>query len=217
MGSGQTLTPGVYTTGAAAATLNGNLTLDGLGNPDALFIIRIGGAFATGTYSNIILINQASACNVYWQAGGEFDLGDHSIFKGTLIVDGAINLLEGSSLNGRALSTAGAISLHNNNVDFQPSTASDITGTALVCQGQTGVNYSILAIDNATDYVWTLPAGATIATGINTNTIAVNFSSMATSGNITVYGTNACGNGIVSSNYTVTIGQVVPTSPIYHQ
>jgi len=89
LGSGQILTPGVYNTGAAA-TLNGNLTLDAEGDPNALFIIRIGGAFATGTYSNVILINSASLCNVYWQINGQFDLGNGSVFRGTVIVNGAI-------------------------------------------------------------------------------------------------------------------------------
>ena len=73
LGNGQVLLPGVYQTGAAS-TLNGNLTLDGGGDPNALFIIRIGGAFATGASSTVSLINSASLCNVYWQIGGQFDL-----------------------------------------------------------------------------------------------------------------------------------------------
>ena len=50
LGNGQMLTPNVYCTGAAS-TLNGNLILDGQGNPNAVFIFKIGGAFATGTAS----------------------------------------------------------------------------------------------------------------------------------------------------------------------
>jgi len=216
LGSGQTLTPGVYNTGAAA-TLNGNLTLDGLGDPNALFIIRIGGAFATGTFSNIILINSASFCNVYWQVGGEFDLGDHSIFGGTLIVGGAINLLEGSSLHGRALSTAGAISLFDNVVSFLPAASGTITGTTTVCQGQTGVIYSVPLITDATGYTWSLPPGATITAGANTNNITVSFNTTASSGNITVYGTNACGNSATSPDYAIITEPVIQTSAIYHQ
>ena len=118
LGNDQILTPGVYNTGAAS-TLNGNLILDGEGNPDALFIIRIGGAFATSASSNVILINSASLFNVYWQIGGQFDLGDGSVFRGTIIVDGAINLLDGSTLYGKGFSRAGAISLHNNTVAIE--------------------------------------------------------------------------------------------------
>jgi len=44
-----TLTHGVWTTGSgAAATLNGDLTLDGEGDPDAIFIIQIDGALTIG-------------------------------------------------------------------------------------------------------------------------------------------------------------------------
>ncbi len=113
MTSGQIITPGIYFTGAAS-TIDGNLILDGQGDPDALFIIRIGGALATGTYASISLINGASLNNVYWQVMGQFDLGDYSVFRGIVIADGAINLLEGSSLFGQALSVAGAIALHGN-------------------------------------------------------------------------------------------------------
>jgi len=113
LGNGQILTPGVYCL-TIASTLNGDLTLDGQDNPDALFIIKINGALSASTFSNVILINSASWSNVYWQIGGQFDLGDGSVFNGTAIVDGAINLYEGSSVFGRALSRAGAISLFNN-------------------------------------------------------------------------------------------------------
>ena len=86
LGSNQILVPNVYCIGAAA-TLNGNLILDGQGDPNALFIIKIDGALATGTLSNVMLINSASICNVYWQINGEFDLGDGSIFRGTILAN----------------------------------------------------------------------------------------------------------------------------------
>ena len=108
-----TLTPGIYQTGTLT-TLDGTLTLDGQGDPNALFIIKIGGAFATGSGAIVQLINSASLCNVFWQIDGQFVLGDHSKFIGNVLANGAINLLEGSSLQGRALSIAGAVTLHNN-------------------------------------------------------------------------------------------------------
>ncbi|HAQ19735.1 MAG TPA: hypothetical protein DCR40_10960, partial [Prolixibacteraceae bacterium] len=212
LGNGQILLPGVYQTGAAS-TLNGNLTLDGQGNPDALFIIRIGGAFATGASSNVILTNSASLCNVYWQINGKFDLGDASVFRGTLVADGAITLLEGSSLLGRGLSKAGAISLNNNTVtNPQVAAAGTITGNATICQGEAGLIYSVTAISNATGYSWNLPSGATITQGTNTNSITVDYSTIASSGNITVQGNNSCGTGTLSANFAVTVNPF-PTAP----
>jgi len=214
-GNDQILTTGVYCQGGASF-LNGNITLDGQGDPNALFIIKIGGALSTSTFSNVILINSASTNNVYWQIGGQFDLGDGSIFRGTLVVDGAINLLEGSTLFGKGLSITGAIALHNNIVTTNPLPAGIITGKASVCQTQTGVNYSVSAITNATGYVWTLPTGATISSGSNTNAITVDYSASALDGNITVQGTNNSGFGNVSANYSVTVSPVILTSAIYH-
>ena len=215
LGNGQMLTAGIYQTGAAS-TLNGNLILDGQNNPNAIFIIRIGGAFATNVNSSVTLIDSASLCNVYWQIGGQLDINNGSVFRGTAIVDGAINLFDGSSLFGRGLSTAGAITLHNTTVRFLPASAGAISGTAVVCKGQTGVVYTVPPITDAEGYLWTLPAGATIITASNSNSITINYSTTATSGDITVQGTSSCGNGTVS-NYAVTVNSLPITSAIYHQ
>jgi hypothetical protein len=115
LGNGQIVTPNVYCIGAAS-TLNGTLILDGQGDPNAVFIFKIDGAFATSTFSNVVLINSATFDNVYWQVTGRFDLGASSVFRGTVVGGGAIDLGEGASVVGRALTTAGAIDLHNNNV-----------------------------------------------------------------------------------------------------
>lgn len=109
----QLLTQNTYCT-IAASTLTGDLILDGQGNPNALFIFKIGGKLTTSTSSNIILINSACLCNVYWQINGAVELGVGSVFKGSIIANGSITLLDGSSLDGRGLSIAGAISLNNN-------------------------------------------------------------------------------------------------------
>ena len=91
------------------------------------------------------------------------------------------------------------------NVNPLPVAAGVITGTTPVCQGLIGVAYSVLPITNASGYTWNLPTGASIATGSGTNSITVNYNNTASSGNISVYGTNACGNGIASANFPVTV------------
>jgi hypothetical protein len=118
LGDNQVLTPNTYSTGAAS-TLNGDITLDGGGDPNAVFIFQIDGAFETGISSHVILINSASLKNVYWQINGKFELGNNSVFRGNIVASGAITLLEGSSLLGRGLTRAGAISLHNNIVTLE--------------------------------------------------------------------------------------------------
>ncbi len=86
-----------------------------------------------------------------------------------------------------------------------PGPAGTITGTTPVCAGAQGVAYSVGTVTGATAYVWTLPTGATIASGAFTNNITVNYSSTASNGNITVSGNNICGNGSVSPPFAVTV------------
>ncbi len=97
--------------------------------------------------------------------------------------------------------SAGAVSANFTlNVNLLPAAAGTISGTASLCPGQvSGVSYSVAAIAGATGYQWTLPSGASILSGANTNSIQVLFGNLAVSGNISVLGTNACGNGTASS------------------
>ncbi len=97
----------------------------------------------------------------------------------------------------------------NLTVSPKPVAAGSITGPTTVCQNQAGVAYSVPSITNATGYVWTLPTGATIATGSNSNSITVDFST--TGGSISVYGTNTCGNGTASSITVTANPNVTPT------
>jgi hypothetical protein len=82
-----------------------------------------------------------------------------------------------------------------------------ISGTGTVCQGQSGENYSIEPVPNATGYTWTCPEGAVIIAGQNTNSITVEYSDTAVSGNISVYGTNTCGSGPVTE-FAVTVNEL---------
>lgn len=108
---GQTLAPGVSCQNTASpTTLNGTLTLSGSG----IFIIKLNSALTTGTSSNIVLTNGATANNVFFQVNGAVTFGTGSTFKGTILAMGAIVLGTAASLEGRGLSTVGAITLNNN-------------------------------------------------------------------------------------------------------
>jgi len=100
------------------------------------------------------------------------------------------------------------------NVTVQPvpGPAGAITGTAAVCAGTNGVAYNVGAIPNAATYVWSLPSGATIASGDGTNSIMVDFDPAASSGELTVYGNTTCGNGASSPPFTVTVTPLPDTA-----
>jgi hypothetical protein len=54
-------------------------------------------------------------------------------------------------------------------------TPGPISGPVAVCANQTGVNYSVEALPGVVTYDWSLPAGASIASGAGTNAIVVDF------------------------------------------
>ena len=86
-----------------------------------------------------------------------------------------------------------------------PGAAGTITGTAAACGGAEGIAYSVSPVADATAYVWSLPAGASIVSGEWTNAITVDFAPDASSGDITVYGNNVCGNGSLSPTFAVVV------------
>ncbi len=109
-GNNLVLTPHCYVMNQAV-TFTDTLILDATGNKDAVFIIKTYGAFASGVNSRVILKNGTQAKNIFWMVNGAVSIGDSSVFKGTIIANnGAIDLLKGVSLDGRALTTDGAIS-----------------------------------------------------------------------------------------------------------
>jgi hypothetical protein len=114
---GRTLTAGVYTSNAVALALNTTLTLDGQGNPDAVFIFLVDAALNTGaTTSSVNLVRGARAANVFWQVSGAVTLGAGSSFKGTVLGLAAITVGAGTSVQGRVLTLNGAVTLAGNNI-----------------------------------------------------------------------------------------------------
>ena len=111
LGNGETLVAGVYSI-SGEASLNLDLTLDAKDDPNAVFIFQIQGAFSTNAASEIRLINGAMACNVFWKIEGLVSMASGTKMKGTVIANNAaIKISTGSTLEGRALSTAGAVSV----------------------------------------------------------------------------------------------------------
>lgn len=111
LGNGDTLTAGVYKI-ESAATLNLELTLDAQNNSNAVFIFQIQGSFSSGANSKVNLINGALACNVFWKIEGLVSTGSGTTIRGTIIANNAaIEMNSGDTLEGRALTTAGAVTI----------------------------------------------------------------------------------------------------------
>ncbi|MEI7491276.1 MAG: ice-binding family protein [Bacteroidota bacterium] len=111
LGNGQVLNAGVYAI-SGAASLNLDLTLDAQGDASAVFIFQIQGSFSTAANSKIRLANGALACNVFWKVEGLVSMATGTSMKGTVVANNAaINMNTGDTLEGRALSTTGAVTV----------------------------------------------------------------------------------------------------------
>jgi Ice-binding-like len=107
---GLTFTPGVYNAPAAVG-LTGTVTLDGQGDPNAVFIFQVGSALTTASGSVVNLINGARACNVFWQIGSSATLGTGSSFAGNILALTSITVTTGVTVDGRTLARNGAVTL----------------------------------------------------------------------------------------------------------
>ncbi len=112
---GLTLIGGVYAASAKGPLgLTGTLTLDGEGNPNSVFIFQTDSTLITASGSNVLLINGAQPCNVFWQVGSSATLGTNSDFVGNILALASITVTTGTDVQGRALAQTGAVTLDTN-------------------------------------------------------------------------------------------------------
>ena len=121
---GQTLTPGLYKSGTSLEISSGDLTLDGQGDANAVFIFQMGSTLVTTSDRLVILTGSARAANIFWQVGSSATLGTNSVFKGTIMAMASISLMTGATLEGRALAQTGGVTFDGNTV----TTPSGVTG-----------------------------------------------------------------------------------------
>lgn len=120
---GLTLAPGVYSTASTAFTISGQLTLDGLGDPNAVFVFQALTVTTAGA-STVTLTGGAQACNVFWQVASSATLGGASHFVGTLLAMTSISLTGAATVDGRLLARNGAVTLIGNSVIVPQCTSS---------------------------------------------------------------------------------------------
>jgi hypothetical protein len=130
------LGPGVYRR-SSALQLTGNVTLDGQGDPGAVFIFQAG-TLTTASNSRVVLTGGARACNVFWQIGSSATLGTDTDFSGDILALQSITLNTRATVTGRALARNGATTLDSNVIRPQRCTAATAPGGGTSPGGATG-------------------------------------------------------------------------------
>lgn len=126
-----TLTPGVYDASAAVnMAASQALTLDGQGDSNAVFVLRIHGALTLGANDVVNLVNGAQPANVFWIVDGAVTIGAHTSIAGVMVTPAAITLGANASVRGQVVSTSGAITLDSNTILNTSSTVGTPTPTA---------------------------------------------------------------------------------------
>lgn len=215
---GMTLVAGVYNF-ATSAQLTGTLTLNAAGNPNAVFIFKIGSTLTTATGARVVIINGGSACNVFWQVGSSATLGTSTSLLGNILALTSITANTGASIIGRALARNGAVTLDTNSVN-----ASGCTGAipcpaitispATLPNGTVGVAYSqtLISTGGTAPYTYSVVSG-TMPPGVSLSVGGV------LSGTPTVAGTSFVNIGSTDFNNcpgtisTIQIAIGVPTLP----
>lgn len=153
---GSTRTPGVYTAGDSTFEITGNLTLDGEGDPNAVFIFQAASSLTTASASTVTLINGAQACNVFWQVTSSATLGTTSDFKGNILSLTSISLTTGATVVGSILARNGAVTLDSNVITNE--TCAGGQGFATPSLPNTGVD----SPQPATIVMWSIASVITI-------------------------------------------------------
>ena len=127
-----TLNPGVTCMNSFSddVLLNGHVTLDAHGNPNAFFIIRGNLTLTVADAAQVVLVNGAEACGVYWRISKQVTIGKTVQFYGNVIAGTAITMNTGSTLVGRALAQTAGVHLDANTITV-PSDG--LVGSASVC------------------------------------------------------------------------------------
>src|ERR1044071_7777794 len=140
---GQTLTPGLYKSTSSLEISSGDLTLDALGDANAVFIFQMASTLTTTSGRQVILSGGAQAANIVWQVGSSATLGTTSVFQGNILALASITLTTGASVEGRLLARTGAVTLDSNTVGLgiipSPATSPPTVSSTFPANTATGV------------------------------------------------------------------------------
>ena len=225
---GMTLAPGVYCSGSSMG-LTGTLTLDAGGDPNAVFIFKIGSTLTTASGSTISVINSGQSCNVFWQVGSSATIGTGTTFAGNLIASSSITMTTGASANGRLLAQTGAVTMAGNAVSVcslavppsgpTPPTLSKAFSPSSINAGAVSTLTVTLSNANASvatltsPLIDTLPSGVLVAATPNASTTCTSGVVAASAGGSTL--TLSSGSIPANGSCTMAVDVIAATAGSY--
>jgi len=195
--NGANIGPGIHCFSSTAdlAAL-GTMTLSGAGT----YIFRVPTGLTANVGSTVVLAG-ADPCSVFWQVGSAATLNGVS-FPGNVVAQAGVTVGVGASLTGRALATAGPVTLSGGNTvggcstlagGVQPPTITKLFNPAAILAGGTSTVTITLVNPNATAATLTaplvdpLPAGLVVAPVPNASTTCTGSGAVgATAGGTTI-------------------------------
>jgi hypothetical protein len=160
-----------------------------------------------GTNNSYSIIPVTNANSYFWTVpfGSIINSG-----QGTNAINVTLGSISGmvqvSAINNCGTGTSTNLSININNI---PASLGPISGLSSVCANQNGVVFGIASLSGLNAYNWNLPTGASITSGIGTNSISVNFGTLG--GNLSVLPLNSCGTGS-GSNLAISNNPIQVTS-----
>lgn len=113
---GLTLSPGVRKSTSTLEITSADVTLDGGGNANAVFIFQIASSFTVDVGRQVILTGGAQPSNIFWQVGSSATLNANCSVSGNILALTTISMGTGATLNGRALARNGSVTLLANTI-----------------------------------------------------------------------------------------------------
>ncbi|WDT52622.1 ice-binding family protein [Streptomyces sp. G7(2002)] len=214
---GTTLTPGVYNSLSGTFSLNGPLTLDAQGDPNAVFIFKTNTTLITGAAGTVNLAGLAQSSHVFWQVGSSATLGVGTTIRGSILANTSITANTGAIVDGRLLALGAAVTLDTNAVTVPALTTCQVVVQPVVGPVVVGQPTPVSAVVTCNGLPVsgasvTFNGGAvpvTVTTnlaGVATGSLTFNTAGAATvTATVTAAGTACSCTGVVSAPVTITV------------
>jgi len=164
---GGTKGPGVYDS-SSAILINSALTLDGGGDPNAVFIFRAVSDLTVEVGASITYTNGAQPCNVFWKVNSAWLKNSGSTFVGTILALTQITLTDNITVQGRVLARNADVTFIHDTV-VRPTCAAPVTTSTTAAATTTAATTTAATTTAATTTAATTTTpGATTTPGTTT-------------------------------------------------